>query len=49
MMMSVARQLTEPKVPWIRYHVLETGRAMGLYFEPLDVRLKMRGKKQTAQ
>jgi hypothetical protein len=34
LVMSVARHLTEPQINWVRYHVLETGGAMGIFFEP---------------
>jgi len=36
LLMSVARRLAEPRINWVRYHVLETGGAMGLYFEPVS-------------
>jgi hypothetical protein len=36
LVMSIARHLTEPHISWVRYHVLETGGAMGLFFEPLN-------------
>ena len=36
LLMSVAPHLTGPQINWFRYHVLETGGAMGLFFEPVS-------------
>jgi hypothetical protein len=35
LLMGVARHLTDPQIKWVRYHLLETGGAMGIFFEPL--------------
>lgn len=34
--MCVARQLTRPRISWVRYHFVETPGGAGIFFEPLS-------------
>jgi len=36
MMMGAARQLAQPQIQWVRFHVFDTGGATGVSFEPVE-------------